>query len=232
MNKKIISIVVLSLTLMLTGCGFTESGELMSGARKFIENEEYDKAMTNLSKVLSEDESNSEARGMYYQSMKLQKAQKCRNRQDYEQEIKELQDLINDNSGSAKVKSQAEELLKKAQDNLQRQKKATITRKENAKKTAEENKGKYSSSSTYGRSYNYNNYNNKYNNTKDDEDDEKEIDKNTGINSGNSGTSTNKVPNGTTNQNNQTQNQGTSNQGTGTGTTQKNGDSQSNQKNN
>ena len=147
MNKKIISIMVLICALTLSGCGFTESSELMTGARKFIENGEYDKAMTNLSKVLDEDESNSEARGMYYQAMKLKKAQKCESRKDYEQEIKELQDLLNDNSGSAKVRSQAEDMLAKAQEALKNQKRATITRKENAKKTAEENKNNYTSAS-------------------------------------------------------------------------------------
>lgn len=153
MNKKIISIMVLICALTLSGCGFTESSELMTGARKFIENGEYDKAMTNLSKVLDEDESNSEARGMYYQAMKLKKAQKCESRKDYEQEIKELQDLLNDNSGSAKVRSQAEDMLAKAQEALKNQKRATITRKENAKKTAEENKNNYTSASIYSSNF-------------------------------------------------------------------------------
>lgn len=144
---------VLICALTLSGCGFTESSELMTGARKFIENGEYDKAMTNLSKVLDEDESNSEARGMYYQAMKLKKAQKCESRKDYEQEIKELQDLLNDNSGSAKVRSQAEDMLAKAQEALKNQKRATITRKENAKKTAEENKNNYTSASIYSSNF-------------------------------------------------------------------------------
>lgn len=153
---------VLICAMVLSGCGFTESSELMTGARKFIENGEYDKAMTNLSKVLDEDESNTEARGMYYQAMKLKKATKCNDRKDYEQEIKELQDLLNDNSGSAKVRSQAEEMLSKAQESLKNQNRATITRKENAKKSAEENKDKYKSDTFYNsgqynkRKYNYN----------------------------------------------------------------------------
>lgn len=149
MNRKIFSVIVLVCAITLSGCGFTESSELMTGARKFIENGEYDKAMTNLSKVLDEDESNSEARGMYYQAMKLKKAKKCNDRKDYEQEIKELQDLLNDNSGSAKVRSQAEEMLAKAQESLKNQNRATITRKENAKKSAEENKNNYRSGTTY-----------------------------------------------------------------------------------
>ena len=149
MNRKIFSVIVLICAITLSGCGFTESSELMTGARKFIENGEYDKAMTNLSKVLDEDESNSEARGMYYQAMKLKKAKKCHDRKDYEQEIKELQDLLNDNSGSAKIRSQAEEMLSKAQETLKNQKRATITRKENAKKSAEENKDNYRSRTTY-----------------------------------------------------------------------------------
>lgn len=153
MKKKILSILLLC-TLVLSGCGFTESSKLMSTARKSIENGEYDKAMSNLSKVLDEDEANTEARGMYYQALKLQKATKCENRKDYEQAIIELQDLINDNSGSAKVKSQAEDMLEKVKEEYTRQKKAVITRKENAKKSAEENKNKYASGSTYGSNYN------------------------------------------------------------------------------
>lgn len=164
MNKKIISALVLACTLTLSGCGFTESGELMSGARKFIENGEYNKAMANLGKVLDGDESNSEARGMYYQALKLQKAERARVRHDYEQEIKELQELLNDNAGSAKIKSEAEDLLAKAQEAFKNQKKAMITRKENAKKTAEENKNKYMSSTPYG-----SNYQNNYNNNSDDD---------------------------------------------------------------
>ncbi|MBF1059242.1 MAG: hypothetical protein HXL24_06860, partial [Peptostreptococcus sp.] len=109
MKKKILSILLLC-TLVLSGCGFTESGQLMSDARKYIEDGEYNKAMSNLSKVLDEDEANTEARGMYYQALKLQKATKSEKRKDYEQAIIELQDLVNDNSGSAKIKSQAQEM--------------------------------------------------------------------------------------------------------------------------
>lgn len=176
---------VLICALTLSGCGFTESGELMTGARKFIENSEYDKAMTNLSKVLDEDESNSEARGMYYQAMKLKKAQKCESRKDYEQEIKELQDLLNDNSGSAKVRSQAEEMLAKAQESLKNQKRATITRKENAKKTAEENKNNYTSASIYSSNFysDKQQYSSK-NNSQDDDSDKTEEKKDYTGNSG------------------------------------------------
>ena len=152
MKKKILSILLLC-TLVLSGCGFTESGQLMSDARKYIEDGEYNKAMSNLSKVLDEDEANTEARGMYYQALKLQKATKSEKRKDYEQAIIELQDLVNDNSGSAKIKSQAQEMLAKVKDEYDKQKKAVIVRKENAKKSAEENKNKYASGSTYGRKY-------------------------------------------------------------------------------
>ena len=51
MKRKILSILLLS-TLVLSGCGFSESGQLMSDARKYIEDGEYNKAMSNLSKVL------------------------------------------------------------------------------------------------------------------------------------------------------------------------------------
>lgn len=142
---------IISLTLLLSGCGISESGELMSDARKFIDQGEYQKAMTNLSKVLEEDESNSEARGMYYQALKLHKAEKAKFRKDYEQEIKELKDLLNDKSGSAKIRDKAEEMLEQAEKAYSSQRKAIITRKENAKKTAEENKGKYTSGSIYGK---------------------------------------------------------------------------------
>ncbi|MDY4561162.1 MAG: hypothetical protein SO435_05540, partial [Peptostreptococcus porci] len=121
--------------------------------------------MDNLSKVLQEDETNVEARGMYYQAMKLQKADKAKYRKDYEQEIKELQDLINDNQGSAKIRSKAEEKLDLAQKAFKSQRSASITRKENAKKTAEENKSKYATSSIYGRKYTQNTYNSGKNST-------------------------------------------------------------------
>ena len=149
MKRKILSILLLS-TLVLSGCGFTESGQLMSDARKYIEDGEYNKAMSNLSKVLDEDEANTEARGMYYQALKLQKATKSEKRKDYEQAIIELQDLVNDNSGSAKIRSQAQEMLDRVKDEYDKQKKAVIVRKENAKKSAEENKNKYDNGSTYG----------------------------------------------------------------------------------
>ena len=165
MKKKILSILLLC-TLVLSGCGFTESGQLMSDARKYIEDGEYNKAMSNLSKVLDEDEANTEARGMYYQALKLQKATKSEKRKDYEQAIIELQDLVNDNSGSAKIKSQAQEMLSKVKDEYDKQKKAVIVRKENAKKSAEENKNIYASGYTYGS--NYNKYSKKYKNQNDD----------------------------------------------------------------
>ena len=153
MKRKILSILLLS-TLVLSGCGFTESGQLMRDARKYIEDGEYNKAMSNLSKVLDEDEANTEARGMYYQALKLQKATKSEKRKDYEQAIIELQDLVNDNSGSAKIRSQAQEMLDRVKDEYDKQKKAVIVRKENAKKSAEENKNKYANGSTYGNNYN------------------------------------------------------------------------------
>nr|WP_314278020.1 tetratricopeptide repeat protein [uncultured Peptostreptococcus sp.] len=152
MKKKTLSIILLC-TLFLSGCGFTESGRLMSDSRKYIEEGQYNKAMSNLSKVLDEDEANTEARGMYYQALKLQKATKSEKRKDYEQAIIELQDLINDNSGSSKIKRQAEEMLDKAKDEYSKQKRAVITRKANAKKSAEENKNKYVGGSTYGSKY-------------------------------------------------------------------------------
>ncbi|SFE42371.1 hypothetical protein [Peptostreptococcus sp. D1] len=159
MKKSFILGLIVTFSISLVGCGFNESGQLMSDARTFIEKAEYDKAMDNLSKVLQEDETNVEARGMYYQAMKLQKADRAKYRKDYEQEIKELQDLINDNQGSAKIRSQAEEKLDLAQKAFKSQRNASITRKENAKKTAEENKSKYATSSIYGRKYTQNTYN-------------------------------------------------------------------------
>lgn len=145
MNRKLIAIIFIISSLSLTACGINETGSLMGDARKYIENGDYDKAMSNLAKVIDEDEANTEARGMYYQALKLKKATRCENRKDYECEIKELQDLLNDDSGSAKVKSKAEEMLDKAKESLDKQKKAMITRKENAKKNAEKNKSKYTS---------------------------------------------------------------------------------------
>ena len=153
MKKRLLAIVVLISMISLSGCGFSESGELMSDARKFIEEGQYDKAMSNLSKVISEDESNTEARGMYYQALKLKKAVIHDSRKNYYLEIKELNDLLNDDSGSAKVRTQAETMLDKAQKAYANQKKASITRKENAKKSAEENKNRYASSSTYSSKY-------------------------------------------------------------------------------
>ena len=126
MKRKILSILLLS-TLVLSGCGFTESGQLMSDARKYIEDGEDNK---------------------------LQKATKSEKRKDYEQAIIELQDLVNDNSGSAKIRSQAQEMLDRVKDEYDKQKKAVIVRKENAKKSAEENKNKYANGSTYGNNYN------------------------------------------------------------------------------
>lgn len=149
---------ILVCSMVLAGCGITESSELISGARKFIENGEYDKAMTNLSKVLDEDEANSEARGMYYQALKLKKAQRYAERKNYEQEIKELQDLLNDNSGSSKVRAKAEDMLANAQELLKNQNRAVITRKENAKKTAEENKNKYRTYDVYRSTYVHNSF--------------------------------------------------------------------------
>ena len=162
MIKKILStaLVMIISASILSGCGITESSELMTGARKFIEKGEYDKAMANLSKVIEEDDTNSEARGMYYQAMKLKKAQYYADRKYYDQEVKELQDLINDNSGSSKIRSQAEDMLDKAQELLKNQNRAEIVRKENAKKSAEENKNKYRTYDIYKSSYGYgyNNY--------------------------------------------------------------------------
>ncbi len=193
MNRKIFSAIVLVCAIMLSGCGLTESGELMSGARKFIENGEYDKAMTNLSKVLNEDEANTEARGMYYQAMKLKKAKRYHDRKAYQQEIKELQDLLNDNSGSAKVRSQAEEMLTKAQEYLKNQNRASITRKENAKKAAEENKNKYRAGEmNYSRRYFKNKYDYGYG---QNEDKEEKKDLGTGQKDTDSGNTTNNAGN-------------------------------------
>ncbi|WAW15708.1 hypothetical protein [Peptostreptococcus equinus] len=147
MNRKLIAIIFLLASISITGCGINETGSLMSDARKFIEEGNYDKAMGNLAKVIDEDEANAEARGMYYQALKLKKASRAEYRKDYDAEIKELQDLLNEDGGSAKVRSKAEEMLDKAKENSNKQKKAIITRKENAKKNAEENKSKYTSNS-------------------------------------------------------------------------------------
>lgn len=162
-NKKIYLVLAVCMFLF-TGCGISSSGSLISEARDFIEKGEYDKAMSNLSKVIDEDESNTEARGMYYQAFKLKSAEYYDTRKYYEQEIKELQDLLNDKSGSSQIRDLAEERLEKAQDAFTKQKKAMITRKENAKKSADEYKNTYRTTTIYG--YNYN----KYNNNDDDED--------------------------------------------------------------
>lgn len=188
MKKRKFYLLAFLCMFLLNGCGISGNGALISEARDFIEKGEYSKAMGNLSKVIDEDESNSEARGMYYQAFKLQNAEYYDSRKYYEQEIKELQDLLNDKSGSSQIRDLAEEKLEKAQDAFTKQKKAVITRKENAKKSADEYKDTYRSSSIYGYNYNKNKYSNSKNNG-DKTDSKNTYGSNSNVNYGN-GTST------------------------------------------
>lgn len=218
MKDKKIYLVLAVCMFLFTGCGLNSSGSLISEARDFIEKGEYDKAMSNLSKVIDEDESNTEARGMYYQAFKLKSAEYYDTRKYYEQEIKELQDLLNDKSGSSQIRDLAEEKLEKAQDAFTKQKKAMITRKENAKKSADEYKNTYRTTTIYG--YNYN----KYNSKNDDEDSSSSknttTNKNTKYGSGSSsGTSSNYGTSGGANSQSGTSQSGSAgNSGVSTGT--------------
>lgn len=139
MKKEVILAIILILVVPLTvGCNKTSQNTYFIKAQNKLESNDYDEALKLLSQVLDENPENESARAMYMQAVKMKSAQIYEKNNDYQQAIKELEDIVNINNGSRKIKRQS--INKKAElEKLQEQyDMEVLQRKESAKQTAKD----------------------------------------------------------------------------------------------
>lgn len=139
MKKEVILAIILILTIPLTiGCNISSKNTYFIKAQNKLESNEYDEALNLLSQVLDANPENESARVMYMQAIKMKSAQIYEKNNDYEQAIKELEDIVNINNGSKKIKRQSinkKAELEKLQEKYDME---VLQRKENAKQTAKD----------------------------------------------------------------------------------------------
>ncbi len=135
MKKKLL--VLIAIIMFISGCTKEEVEEnpIVYGQEK-LENYQYDEALTYFSEILNKDSKNESARSMYMQARKMQNAQRYEESNKYDRAIEELEDIVNINNGSNKIKRESinkKEELEKLQE--EREKEA-LQRKEIVEKTS------------------------------------------------------------------------------------------------
>ena len=76
MKKKLLTMIVCSMTVLLVGCGNSVVKKSIAESKSFMENKEYDKAIISLEIALDEDKENAEANKLYKIIDSYQKAKK------------------------------------------------------------------------------------------------------------------------------------------------------------
>lgn len=133
---KLKLILLLSLiAIVMVGCS-KEDDDLVSQGKVALEKHEYEKARDLLADALQADSADDEARAMYMQAVKMEKANEYENQGNYKKAIKELERIEDIKDGSSSIKNEAltkkKELIKLDEEYQKAQKE----RKENAKEAS------------------------------------------------------------------------------------------------
>ena len=112
----------LILTMIIVGCGGSTVEKRFEKAKLEIEKEEYDKAISTLEEVASEDEENSEVNELLTNLKEYKKSVELYKENNYK-EVKEILDSINKEVLNEKMKEEIKEMLEKSNKILEEEKK-------------------------------------------------------------------------------------------------------------
>ena len=103
----------LILTMIIVGCGGSTVEKRFEQAKLEIEKEEYDKAISILEEVASEEEENSEVNELLTNLKEYKKSVELYKENNYK-EVKEILDSINKEVFNEKIKEEIKEMLDKS----------------------------------------------------------------------------------------------------------------------
>ncbi len=112
----------LILTMIIVGCGGSTVEKRFEQAKLEIEKEEYDKAISTLEEVASEEEENSEVNEFLANLKEYKKSVELYKENNYK-EVKEILDSINKEVLNEKIKEEIKEMLDKSNKILEEEKK-------------------------------------------------------------------------------------------------------------
>ncbi|MEG1310642.1 MAG: hypothetical protein RR942_11170 [Romboutsia sp.] len=141
MKRKIILFIAM-LSILLTGCSEKDENSFVNQGKEALESHNYSDAKEFLSEALEVDSSDENARAMYMQAMRMENAEKYKEKGNYKKAIKELKFLDGIKGGSSDIKNECYSLKKELEKLYEQYKKDQEHRKENAKLTS--NKDRYS----------------------------------------------------------------------------------------
>ncbi|WP_304340194.1 hypothetical protein [Metaclostridioides mangenotii] len=188
MRAKIILMITL-VSLIFVGCSFNNKDvDYFEKGTQELEDSKYKEAMKSFSTVLDDDDTNQNAKAMYLQAMRMSKALKFKEEDNYRSAIEQLDFISKIKNGSSTVKSEATKLKKQFKDELEEENKNKESRKESAKNSAKDDLSRVeqdAANAQYGRRVRKDKYKNQDNNS------------NSNHSSGDSGESNESSPGGT-----------------------------------
>ena len=116
MKKKLLVIIISSVAVFFVGCGNSMVEKSFEKLKSFIENKEYEKAITSLEMILDKDKENEEANRLYEIIDSYQKAKEAFEENDFE-EAEEILDSIDKEYKNYPIKDDIEKLKKDLEDN-------------------------------------------------------------------------------------------------------------------
>lgn len=144
MKKKII-LIITALSMFLVGCSFKSDNDSTEHGKELLEKHQYKEAMKVLSDALEEDSNNDHARAMYMQAMRMLKVSKYEESANYDKAIEELEIIEKIRDGSSDIKDEASKRKSELKKISEEAKKAKLERKQKAKYSASQDKGRIES---------------------------------------------------------------------------------------
>lgn len=144
MKKKII-LIITALSMFLVGCSLKSDNDSTEHGKELLEKHQYKEAMKVLSDALEEDSNNDHARAMYMQAMRMLKVSKYEESANYDKAIEELELIEKIRDGSSDIKDEASKRKSELKKISEEAKKAKLERKQKAKYSASQDKGRIES---------------------------------------------------------------------------------------
>ena len=115
MKRKLLVMIVSSIAVFLVGCGNSMVEKSFEKLKSFVENKEYEKAITSLEMILDKDKENEEANKLYEIIDSYQKAKEAFEENDFE-EVEEILDSIDKEYKNYPIKDDIDKLKKDLED--------------------------------------------------------------------------------------------------------------------
>lgn len=144
MKQKIILTIAI-LSIFITGCSLKNDSTYVEEGKKLLESHEYKQAMKVLSSALEEDNTDDYARAMYMQAMRMLKANEYEEKGNYDKAIEELELIEGIKNGSSNIRNEASNKKSELQKLNDEAKKSALDRKQKAKYTADQDRGRIES---------------------------------------------------------------------------------------